>query len=76
MNEFLELEFWRIIGVRLEEDTSVVVELWSWPSRTWQLWRTFPGGVFSSYARMSFGALSDYDKIRNSLRGILKHNYS
>ncbi|PPS07714.1 hypothetical protein GOBAR_AA12934 [Gossypium barbadense] len=61
MNEFLELEFWRIIDVRVEEDTPVALELW----------RTFPSGVFSSYARMSFGALSDCDKIRNSLRGAL-----
>ncbi|PPS05524.1 hypothetical protein GOBAR_AA15125 [Gossypium barbadense] len=60
MNEFLELEFWRIIGVRVE-DTLVVV----------QSWRTFLGAVLSSYARMSFGALSNCDKIRNSLRGAL-----
>ncbi|PPS17276.1 hypothetical protein GOBAR_AA03306 [Gossypium barbadense] len=36
----------------------------------------FPVEFVSSYARMSFGALSDCDKTRNSLRGILKHNYS
>ncbi|PPS09983.1 hypothetical protein GOBAR_AA10661 [Gossypium barbadense] len=74
MNEFLELEFWRIISVRVE-DTLVVVELWWWSSRTWQSWRTFLGGVLSSYARMSFGDLSNCDKIRNSLRArVLEDN--
>ncbi|PPR98822.1 hypothetical protein GOBAR_AA21846 [Gossypium barbadense] len=69
MNELFELELWRIIGQGNDESGG------GYPSggRGSLVHKSCAVGVFSSCLMMSFGALYDCDKIRNSLENIMKH---